>query len=306
MTCGLQVFDSAGNALLDTSDGVARLWGEYGVGAISRGSSRFTSVPGMAADGNWIAFQLSSQTGVYGVVQSNGFTVYSEYADVGSTSWIVVRKDGAIISSGFGFSAVNQNDGVQIDQDYVNYVKLASGQNVSSGTAFPSVVGAKIFAARPSIDGNTIWAANYGGSVIGIVTSAGTYDWVAYGPQTEISLPPSGYGLRVYRGDGSVAYDSNSRLMRPINNISVPTDGTSVNRALTAGPSGMRPYLSAYNIPMTQLVDVGGNNGLVLGPKITFNNNTSITANVGAIGSGPPVNAGPWMSDMQIQFFTDY
>lgn len=302
MAYGLQVFDSAGNSLLNTSDGIARLHGEYTVGAISRYSSAFTSVPGMAADGNWMAFQLSSQTGVYGVVQSNGFTVYSEYADVGSTNWIVLRKDGAISNSGFGFSAVNANDGVQIDQDYANYVKLDSGVNVASGTAFPSVPGAKIFAARPSSDGNSIFAAENGG----IATSAGTYDWVAYGAQSEVSLPSSGFGLRVYRASGAAAYDSNSNLLRPTTNISVPTDGSSVNRTLASGPAGMRPYLSVFNIWRVAFVNVGGGNGLVLGPHITFNSNTSVTAQVDAIGSGPPVDAGPWMANMQIQFFTDY
>lgn len=307
MTFGLQVFDSAGNTLLDTSDGVARLVGEYTTGAIGYNGSTFVLVPGMVADGNWIAFPLALSNGVYAVVASDGFTVYSKFEYVASTSWLILRKDGAITTSGFGFSAVNQNNGVQIDQDYTNYVRLGSGVNVTSGTVIPSVSGAKVYAVRPSIDGNTIWAAPVSAGVSNITTSVGTYDWIAYGPQNAVSLPPDGFGLRVYRADGSVAYDCNSSLLRPTTNISVPTDGSSVNRTLTDGPSGMRPYLSAAHLSPTQIAESGSPNiGLFIGPKITFNNNTSVAAQVDIVNSGPPYFSGPWMPNVQIQFFSDY
>lgn len=307
MTSGLQAFDSAGNTLLDTGDGVARLVGEYTTGAISYSGSAFVSVPGMVADGNWIVFPLALSNGIYAVVQSDGFTVYSKFEYVSSTAWLVLRKDGAIATSGFGFAAVNQNNGVQIDQDFTNYVRLDSGVNVASGTEIPVVIGAKVYAVRPSVDGNAIWAAPVSAGVANIVTSSGTYDWIAYGPQSAVSLPSEGFGLRVYRADGSVAYDSNSRLLRPITNISVPTDGSSVNRTLTSGPSGMRPYLSSAHLYPTQIAESGNPNiGLVIGPKVTFNNNTSVTAQVGVINSGPPYFSGPWMSNVAIQFFADY
>lgn len=307
MTHGLQVFDSAGNMLLATSDGIARLVGEYTTGAISYGGSVFVSVPGMVTDGNWIVFPLAFSNGVYAVVQAGGFTVYSAFQYIASTLWLVLRKDGALAESGFGFSAINQNNGVQIDQDYTNYVKLDSGTDVASGTEQPAVSGAKVYAVRPSSDGATIWAAPISSGAFNVVTSAGTYDWIAYGPQSAISLSDVEFGLRVYRADGSSAYDSNSALLRPITNISVPTDGSVVNPALAVGPSGMRPYLSAAHLLPTQIVESGNPNvGLFLGPKITFNSNTSVTAIVDVVNSGPPYFSGPWMSSVGIQFFSDY
>lgn len=307
MALGLQVFDSSGNTLLDTSDGIARLVGEYTTGAIGYGGSAFVSVSGMAADGNWVVFPLALSNGVYAVVQADGFTVYSAFEAVSSTSWLVLRKDGAIAAAGFGFSAVNQNNGVQIDQDYTNYVKLGSGVNATSGTALPSVSGAKVYAVRPSSDGAAIWAAPVSAGAFNIVTSTGTYDWVAYGPQSAISLPASGFGLRVYRADGSAAYDNNSALLRPTTNISVPTDGSSVNRTLAAGPSGMRPYVCAEHLAPTEIAESGDPNiGLFIGPKITFNSNTSVTAIADVVNSGPPYFSGPWMANVYIQFFTDF
>lgn len=302
MSNGLQVFSASGAVLLDTVDGVARLIGEYSVPAMTAGQNTFVSVAGMDTNG-WHAFQVSSVMGLLAKIESGGFRVYSGFISVGVTGWIVMRSSGASTNSGFGFSVSNASSGVQIDQDYDNYVRLAAGTGVASNTAIPTVTGASVYAVRPSSVGATI-SKNYAGRP---VVSAGTYDWVAYGRQGVVALSASGFGLRVFRADGSPAYDSGSSLLRPINSILVPTNASAYSFTLTQGPAGMRPYVSFFNLAPTQLATQGGNTSIVVGPRVTFGSHTSISCKCDAVSAdGPPVDSGPWVDAASLQFFVDY
>lgn len=301
MSHGLRVFSATGSILLDTNDGIARLVGEYLVSGLSSGSSVFISVPGMGSDGNWMVFQVSHTNGLFATISAGGFTVTCGYLDVTETTWTVLRKDGAA-SAGHGFMAINDSGDVQIDQDFTNYVKLDSGTGRASGTLLPSVAGASIYAVRPTAAGVGI---NMTASK-GVEVTSGTYDWIAYGRQDSAILPSTGFGLRVYRADGSVAYDSDARLLRPINSLLFPSDSYSHTASLDAGPYGMRPYVSHFNLAPISSQDLGFSLGVMIGPRVTFNSDTSITTLATALWNGPPISSGPWVANYPLQFFTDY
>lgn len=72
MSYGLQVFDETGATILDVSDRLTRLYGDYSV-SITPGQSVYIPVPGMVDDGTWTVITQSYIVNVF--VGSGGFTV---------------------------------------------------------------------------------------------------------------------------------------------------------------------------------------------------------------------------------------
>lgn len=129
---------------------------------------------------------------------------------------------------------VESNSGfTQIDQDFVNYVLVASGSFSSSGNnSFPqthtinfsALVSSSdtIFFARPTTVGYNI-GNNSDSELIGesFGTSAtirslytGTIQWRVYERANVLTPPTSGYGLNIYRPDGTLAFSSQYNVPR--------------------------------------------------------------------------------------------
>lgn len=307
MSMGLRIWDALGNLTLDTSDAIGRLLGTADSPSIAGSGSAVVSVPGMAADGTWLVAQLTMGSSASAVVGSGGFTVYSSYLATPAMSWAIIKKDGVPSLAGMGLAVMNEGGGVQIDQDYKNYVRLGSGTGVASGSQVSLVYGATIYGVRPSAaSGAAINFAAADASSFAAVCTSGTWDWVAYGPIQDALI--GGFGLKVMTADGHVAFDSGQAYFRPVNVISLSTDGLAHNFTLPTPPAGMRPYCSLFNLVIVATaVNLSNPNiGYTVGPRITFNSATSLTGQCTYIAGGPPFDSGPWTASRQILVMTDY
>lgn len=112
-----------------------------------------------------------------------------------------------------GIQIVNNSGVVQVDQDYSNFLLVSKG--VGSGEFTISVGNSKapLLCMRPSAltylqrfdyvqNGTSTWT----------VRSDGQVNWYVF----DSSVPsPGNSGLEVYRGDGSLAFSTNSKAMKP-------------------------------------------------------------------------------------------
>lgn len=131
---------------------------------------------------------------------------------------------GIRVESGSGFT--------QIDQDFVNYVLVASGSFSSSGNNttlqthtinYDSLVSSQdtIFFARPStvtgLPSNTsaeLVGSSYNNSATIRSLYTGTIQWRVYERASVLTPPTSGYGLNVYKPDGTLAFSSQYNVPR--------------------------------------------------------------------------------------------
>lgn len=127
----------------------------------------------------------------------------------------------------YGIRVESSSGFTQIDQDFVNYVLVASGSFSSSGNNtnpqthtinYNALVSSQdtIFFARPTTTGynssnnsDSELIGSSGANVAKIISSyTGTIQWRVYERATVITPPSSGYGLNVYRPDNSLAFSS--------------------------------------------------------------------------------------------------
>lgn len=131
---------------------------------------------------------------------------------------------GIRVESGSGFT--------QIDQDFVNYVLVASGSFSSSGNNtnlqthtinYDSLVSSQdtIFFARPStvtgLPANTsaeLVGSSYNNAATIRSLYTGTIQWRVYERASVLTPPTSGYGLNVYRPNGTLAFSSQYNVPR--------------------------------------------------------------------------------------------
>jgi len=133
----------------------------------------------------------------------------------------------------YGIRVESSSGFTQIDQDFVNYVLVASGSFSSTGNySFPqthtinysSLVSTldNIFFARPTTTGYNVGnnsdselAGSSGNNVAQIVSSyTGTIQWRVYERANVLTPPSSGYGLNVYRTNGELAFSSQFSVPR--------------------------------------------------------------------------------------------
>jgi hypothetical protein len=131
----------------------------------------------------------------------------------------------------YGIRIENSSGFTQIDQDFVNYVLVASGSFSSTGTSdspkthtvnFSALVSSPdtMFFARPTT------TASVGSSFPGMAGSStgtvatiqsfytGTIQWQVYQRSSALSVPSSGYGLNVFRPNGELAFSSQYKIPR--------------------------------------------------------------------------------------------
>lgn len=138
MTYGIQVSNSSGNLILDSSDLLWRYYNSYSVSLSGGIQSGTVTVSGIANDGNWCVYVTGSIYYFSYKITSNTITYDISLPPSGSYTIIfnVLKKGGATsTSSGYGFSSFSPSGNVQIDPNYDNYVLIASGNNQSPGLA---------------------------------------------------------------------------------------------------------------------------------------------------------------------------
>jgi hypothetical protein len=299
MSFGLEIWNSAGISTLNSTMTIHRVVMSVTVPALAAGGSYFVTVAGMTTSNDWLVHCTNqpvwSAMGLYSIIGNGGFTVYSGYTSSASGTWIVLRMNGGA-SSGFGFSVFNDLGGCQIDQDYRNYVKIGSGTNVASATDITKPAGTLILAVRPTTIGASITLNT--NDFLGCKTSSGTWDWVAYGLPTEYV---TGYGLQVYRSDGSVAFNSEGqgqgKTMVGLGTINY-TWTTGETHSIPNAIAGLRPY-----IPIHLLTVMGGVFPRLIFPNVRFDSSSVyITHAFMGYGAG---SFGPWGPYRNMVFFGD-
>lgn len=113
----------------------------------------------------------------------------------------------------YGFQSNNDSNIIQIDDNYRNLLRVASG-SWTGGTAsvgefsFPlqSSTSPLIF-FRPWADGTYVGQVGMEPSKCYFSTN-GNFDWVVYGLDSPVLTSGSSYGMQVFDGAGQVVYDS--------------------------------------------------------------------------------------------------
>lgn len=269
MTYGLQTFNSAGVETLNTNYQISRIHSVINGISVGTNSSGFYPVSGMVNDGTWHAFLNNSNSNAYIQIGTGGFTVsVPQFGQALSGAvCVVLRSNGDAPSSGYGFFAKNDLNQVQIDQDFSNYVFVGGANNVPvnvtqtlpAGYTFAN----SLVFARPNTTGSAfllqINSSNtffftYGNTA----TSSINYDWVCYAPASSISLPSSGFGMRVYDGSGNVVFDSAQTYLKYAGQADVPL--SNFDYLLSSSPAaGERAYVLLTNFGLLQIVSTGFN-----------------------------------------------
>lgn len=306
MAYGLEVWNSAGQKTLSTSDGIARLISSHTVNSIAAGGNQTFTVSGMDTSGNWVVFG-SLPLGVYTLIGSGSFTVYNGWSGAYSTPFTlyVFRKNGAVAGgSGYGFYVLNDSGGVQIDQNYRNFVLLASGTGLSSGAAvtdpYPSI--AKTVYVRPSGSTGSIQIASSAAGTFSAQTAGtGNWDWVIFADAALAPAPPDTWGIRVFDATGGIVFDSAFTPMHPLGMVTATLGGGVTSGTLPAAASGRRPYVGLGNLQPSGIYKTSPSSGQFVSPKITFNSATSVSIQEVYLTAGPPTNL-PFGSSRNIDF----
>jgi hypothetical protein len=190
----------------------------------------------------------------------------------------------------YGFLSKNYSEFVQIDENYTNYAlvqKLIIAVS-SSGRGYSGY----FYAIEPML-----FAQNLGGSMVNCsMEYSPTYGWraVVLGPigysvtvyvfDTGQTPTVSGFGLSVYKANGSAAYSSNWQLLRIASVQAIPD-----NTIDYVGPTFTAPYSAAWAICLTQpkvFVDDGGGSPISHYWYHGFRNNSG-SATVGFVQADP-------------------
>jgi hypothetical protein len=158
---------------------------------------------------------------------------------------------------GFGLRVTGSAGAIQIDQDYRNLMRIASGStgaNVGNAAVFslPYQNGfiPQIF-VRPWADGQYVGGLTYADASLqqARIYTTGGFEWVAFGMVSPQQLDSSTYGLKVFASDGSVALDSRYELARIQSTILIgpqPDDGfggTNYPQNYGLAGWGLRPWI---------------------------------------------------------------
>lgn len=306
MTYGLEVWNASGQKTLSTSDGIARLISSHTVSSIAAGGSQSFTVSGMDTSGDWVVFG-SFPLGVYTLIGSGSFTVHNGWSSAYSTPFTayVFRKNGPPPSgSGWGFYLLNDAGGVQIDQDYRNFVLIASGTGVASGSAvtdpYPSI--AKAVYVRPTNATGSIQIASSAAGTFSVQTNGtGNWDWAIFAEASLAPSPPNTHGLRVFDASGLLVFDSSQTPLHPLATVTAALGGSTTNATLPTASGGRRPYVGLGNLQPTGIYKISAVAGKFVSPRVTFNSATSMSIQEVYLTAGPPTNL-PFGTQRNIDF----
>lgn len=161
----------------------------------------------------------------------------------------------------YGFYATNSSGFVQIDQDYSNFVLDESGTVAIPYTTrivsipvtdrgFIPLLFLRVQGTQRVIATSKFYSSN----IFELYTETGLtqnvlVDWFTCTPIDYVPPPEAGYGMHVYKSDGSIAFSSNKKYqnIRQIIDFGF-VGGTAVSRTFTAMPNGEKPYICANNL----------------------------------------------------------
>jgi len=132
----------------------------------------------------------------------------------------------------YGFSFVNIGNSKSIDENYSNFSEVSSGTIASRG-ALPVLSGNQILLVRPATGGGTLRATR----TSTIACSSGNIEYSICNILGTSSS--NSWGLRVFRADGTIAYDSGYK------NLSLATQ-----LSFTRIDNGAVEWSTAVSIPV--------------------------------------------------------
>jgi hypothetical protein len=193
----------------------------------------------------------------------------------------------------FGISIQNTSNSVIISEEYSNYSKVASGTYPNGSQPNFGNAGDDLVFVKPSSIGSSLYCINAASTPLPVVSSSGYVDWVLM--RRGISSG-NRYGAKIFRSDGSVAFDFSSSPVYPVMQVDFTYDSSSYNipNDLTMYiPYGSPPNRSRY-ILINSINAVGFANNdvyrsLLMSKYVEFTNNTMFRFTIGVIdSSGPP------------------
>lgn len=158
----------------------------------------------------------------------------------------------------FGIEIVNTLGNIIISETFSNFHLTQSGSVDGSGT-IPTPGAGQLLFVRPATTGSTLFPSTAGGA--SIRSTSGNVEYVLM--QVNAAPDPAEtHGMRVYRADGTIAYDSAQRSVYPVavyrlanvnsnfsSTISLPAVGIGKTRYLNS--SVIRPVGITNNISPT-------------------------------------------------------
>jgi len=143
----------------------------------------------------------------------------------------------------FGIQITNTSDTVIISEDFSNFQLTQTGSVPGSGT-IPTPGSGQLLFVRPATLGATLYPSTAGGA--SIRATSGNVDYAL----VQLNAPPiptETHGLRVYRADSTIAYDSSQRSVSPVAvyRLSNPNSNSSSSISLAAVPTGKTRYLNS-------------------------------------------------------------
>lgn len=205
----------------------------------------------------------------------------------------------------YGLKVLGTTGLLQIDDGYVMHHALSQG-TVTSGSAVPS--GSGILFIAPHTATGSVGGSPTSSNVF--FSSSGSYSYVWM--NTNPTPSASGYGLVIFNQNGTLAYDSNKKIMYPVlsyNYLEQPASGTyAASKTISVPPvsAGRKRYVAAYPLAYPWAIRINEatyNEGYWIMNSVTINS-SSVTIQTGPIYGGPPGSAGPF-GGMNF-FFADF
>lgn len=205
----------------------------------------------------------------------------------------------------YGLKVLGTTGLLQIDDGFVMHHASSQG-TVASGGAVPG--GSGILFIAPHTATGSVGGSPTSTNVF--LSSSGSYSYVWMNTNPAPSV--SGYGLVVFNQNGTLAYDSNKKIMYPVlsyNYLEQPASGSytaSKTISVPPVPAGRKRYVAAYPLAYPWAIRINEatyNEGYWIMNSATINS-SSVTIHTGPVNGGPPGSAGPF-GGMNF-FFADF
>ncbi len=178
----------------------------------------------------------------------------------------------------FGIQITNDSNEVIISEDFSNFQLTETGSVDGSGT-IPTPTSGQLLFVRAA----TLGATLYPSTAVGGASIRATSGNVEYA-LVQLNAPPiptETHGLRVYRADGTIAYDSSQRSVSPVAVYRVDNPSTNLNFSTTislpAVATGKTRYLNSSVLRRAGVTSpITVNQSLWRNAFATWNSDTSL------------------------------
>lgn len=188
----------------------------------------------------------------------------------------------------YGIKIYNSYDSLVISESYSNYYLAASGV-WARNSALPAINDGEMYFVRPVNLGDTIYRGvdNYGTALISSVS--GNIEWVLVRRDGAVSGSDT-MGFRVFRPNGTVAFDSNKKSLIP-SLVARSTGATTINHPSAPG-YGRKRYINLSSLRITGIGESGaGAFDYFIGVHAKWNSDVSTQISAGVCGIAP---GGTW------------